>query len=288
MEIKIKSFEKKVGIMKILECFVQGKNPNQKLSEDGVIVSDDFIVVVDGATAKSDRLFDGKTSGKIAMELIGKAVQSLPEKATCFEAFRILTEALAEFYIQHNIYDEMITFPYKRPTASVVIYSNFRKELWFVGDCQALVDGESLKNEKFIDFLMTEMRAYFLTTQIREGKTEEELMKKDLGREFIFPMSQKQCQFQNNFEKSKYSYAVVDGTKIPEEEIVVVNVSKAKKIVLASDGYTKLFETLSETERELERILKEDPLCFKENKGTKAILEGNLSFDDRSYISFEV
>ena len=133
---------------------------------------------------------------------------------------------------------------------------------------------------------MTEMRSYFLAAEVKSGKTEAELLLNDTGRAFILPMVQKQCQFQNNSKKSQYSFIIVDGTKIPEEEIVILDVSEAKEIVLSSDGYTTLFDTLAETEKELHRILKADPLCYKENKGTKAIFSGNYSFDDRSYIRF--
>ncbi|MDD4557008.1 MAG: hypothetical protein PHE89_06775 [Alphaproteobacteria bacterium] len=272
--------------MKIIEKFIQGKNPNQDLCEDGLFCSDDFVVVIDGATAKSNRLFEGKTSGRIAMEVISMAVSSLHKEATAPQAFELMTQALIKFYQHQGILSEMLENPHQRPTASVVVYSRFHQEIWSVGDCQALVDGKAFQPQKFIDFIMSEMRAYFLAAEIKSGKTEQELMARDTGREFISPMLQKQCLFQNNAVKSPYSFAVVDGTKIPEEEIVVYDVKQAKEIILASDGYSILFPTLEETEKELQRIVNADPLCYKENKGTKGILEGNVSFDDRSYIRF--
>ncbi|MFV0627445.1 MAG: hypothetical protein ACK5N8_08895 [Alphaproteobacteria bacterium] len=274
--------------MNVLEKFVKGKSENQNICEDGLFVSDNFIAVVDGATAKSDRLFGGKRSGKVAMETILSALSMLPKEIECIQAFEQITKSLSDFYRQHQIFTEMLENPHQRPTASVIIYSCFHKQIWSVGDCQAWVDGKELKTEKFIDFLMSEMRAYYLASEIKQGKTEAELLEEDSGRMFIAPMLTKQCMFQNNEVKSQYSFIVVDGTKIPEQEIVIYDVSNAKQIVLASDGYTKLFSSLTATEKELERILKADPLCYKENKGTKAIAKGNLSFDDRSYVRFEI
>lgn len=57
---------------------------------------------------------------------------------------------------------------------------------------------------------------------------------------------------------------------------------------LASDGYSRIFSTLKETEDELERLLKIDPLCINENLGTKGRMEGNNSYDDRTYIKVEI
>ena len=56
------------------------------------------------------------------------------------------------------------------------------------------------------------------------------------------------------------------------------------EIVLASDGYPRLMPTLRESEKELECLLAEDPLCIGDNIATKGLKVGQKSFDDRSYI----
>ena len=58
--------------------------------------------------------------------------------------------------------------------------------------------------------------------------------------------------------------------------------------MFASDGYPKLANTLEESEALLDMQRKNDPLNIGEFKATKAFVEGNNSFDDRSYIRFEV
>ena len=57
---------------------------------------------------------------------------------------------------------------------------------------------------------------------------------------------------------------------------------------MASDGYPKLANTLEETETLLDYQRKTDPLNIGTFKATKAFVEGNNSFDDRSYIRFQV
>ena len=57
---------------------------------------------------------------------------------------------------------------------------------------------------------------------------------------------------------------------------------------MASDGYPVLKETLEETEEALKIVLETDPLCFRQYKSAKGLQKGNNSFDDRTYIKFEL
>lgn len=72
------------------------------------------------------------------------------------------------------------------------------------------------------------------------------------------------------------------------DNIVIYHVESGDRIILASDGYPALFETLEETEKYLFQLLDKDPLCIHELRGTKRLINGNKSFDDRNYISFYV
>ena len=58
--------------MEIIEKSIIGKSTDQSLCEDGLFISEDFIAVIDGVTAKSPGLFNGKTGGRAAMESILK------------------------------------------------------------------------------------------------------------------------------------------------------------------------------------------------------------------------
>ena len=49
-----------------------------------------------------------------------------------------------------------------------------------------------------------------------------------------------------------------------------------------------IVSVLAETEKYLFNLLDKDPLCIHELRGTKRVINGNQSFDDRSYISFYV
>jgi hypothetical protein len=51
-----------------------------------------------------------------------------------------------------------------------------------------------------------------------------------------------------------------------------------------SDGYPVIGPTLAESESTLARLIGLDPWCVKELAGTKGVLEGQVSFDDRAYL----
>ena len=57
---------------------------------------------------------------------------------------------------------------------------------------------------------------------------------------------------------------------------------------MATDGYPRLFDSLESTEKYLQMALEVDPMCIGILQGTKGISEGNVSYDDRTYLSFKV
>lgn len=268
--------------MKIIEEFIQGKNKDEKLCEDGIFISEDFLAVIDGATAKSDREDDGKKSGRIAMEVIKKSLASLSANVTAYNAIKSISMDVSKICESYGILNNL-----ERPTASIVVYSCCRQEIWMLGDCQVLADNKLIKNDKLIDALLAEVRSCYLYSEILNGVSIKDLMIKDTGREFILPMLKKQSTFQNSKEDNEYVYGVIDGMEVLEKFIKIIDVSKIKQIVLASDGYPQIFATLKQSEDYLSDIIKKDPLCFIINKSTKGIIKDNLSFDDRAYISFQ-
>ena len=86
------------------------------------------------------------------------------------------------------------------------------------------------------------------------------------------------------------SYTVIDGFPIYREGVKVVSLEKAvsspDEVVLASDGYPFLKPTLEESEEALAKQLANDPQNIETFIATKGLVEGNISFDDRTYIRF--
>ncbi len=274
--------------MQILEQFIEGKTSNKDNCEDSIFISDSFIAVIDGATSKSSRKYNNSNSGKACSELLNKSLKNLPKKISAKQATLYLSNEVLSLYENQEFVDYLEKNSFERASASIIIYSKYRNEIWMIGDCQCLVDNKKYTNTKVIDKLLSSIRSFYIHSEIKLGKSFQSFQEQDLGREFILPLLKKQLLFQNSKERSEFSYGVIDGFEVAENEIKIIDVSKAKEIVLASDGYPKLFNTLVKTEAYLKDIIKKDPLCYKKYKSTKGLQKGNLSFDDRAYIKIRI
>lgn len=274
--------------LQVEECFLKGKK-NPQTNEDGMIVTPYFAAVIDGATAKSTFTYEGKKTGRLAMELALEAIRNFPKDIDAADAIRRITERIYDFYVQHNLLDELKAEPGKRFTANGVIYSYARNEVWQVGDCQCIIDNLYLSNEKEIDAIMADVRAVVNEVALLGGATMKDLESHDPGREFIYPFLQKQALLQNcPIQGQPFSFSVFDGFPVQMEQVKVFPVGDAKEVVLASDGYPHLYSTLYASECYLADILEKDPLCIRLYKSTKGIQEGNCSFDDRAYLKIRI
>ena len=271
--------------MKVIEQYIKSKTPNESECEDSLFVSEHFAAVIDGVTTKSFLKYDNETSGRVCSQLIKKALDNLLVRSTAYQAVECLTAAVFSMYCDLKIEERVLNFPTERASACIVIYSKFKNEIWMVGDCRCRVDGTSYSNAKPIDTLLSKIRSLYLQTELKTGKSTETLQANDSGREYISPLLEKQSLYQNTLEKKEYTYGVIDGFKVPESEIKIIRLSHPTSIILATDGYPVLFDTLAQSENYLKKILKNDPLCFREFKSTKGLKPGNVSFDDRAYLS---
>ncbi len=262
--------------MKILQQYIKGKNPDFSLCEDMLFVSENFVAVIDGATSKSAKLFNGKTGGKAAAQAVCETLRTLDPAVSVYEATKTITERIATLYEPHE--EKGVA------AASAIIYNCYRKEIWCIGDCQCIINGEKHLHEKEIDRILSEQRAQVIEDAIKNGKTIEELSENDIGRQAILSQLKEIHKLAN--EDCPLGYDVFNGTPIPENLIKIYTVKENDVVVLASDGYPYLQETLEESESLLEKEILENPLCYLGYKSTKGLSKGNLSFDDRAYIKF--
>ena len=274
--------------MKLIEQFLRSKTGQPSDCEDSIFVSTDFAAVIDGVTSKSTRKYNLESSGKVCSQLLKKAFEDLPVKSTAKQAVEFLTSAVFALYKELGIEEQILNDPIERASACIVMYSRFRNEIWMVGDCQCLVDSKHYSNTKSIDSLLSDIRSLFIQTELKLGKPLVVLRANDTGREFILPLLERQTVFQNSLEKNEFRYGVIDGFKVPQSEIKVIKLNDPTQIILATDGYPRLFETLDQSEKYLEKVLQNDPLCFQEFKSTKGLQSGNISFDDRAYLKIGI
>ena len=263
--------------MKQMQQYLQGKSPDPALCEDTIFQNDHFIAVIDGVTTKGSRLYNGMTGGAFAADVLCKALDHMKTDAAAAEVILALNKALRSAVCED-------ASPEDRPQANIVIFSRDKSEIWLFGDCQFMVDGDVFAFPKEVDLLLASLRAFIAQDLIRQGMMPEEAATE--SREQIMPYLKMQLCFANS--TGPYGYDVLDGGNINTDHIRIVPVRSGIHVVLASDGYPKLFETLEESEQYLREMLERDPYCINENRQTKGLSEGNLSYDDRAYISFRV
>lgn len=270
---------------KVEEVYLKGKK-NAASNEDGIILTPHFAAVIDGATSKSAFSMDGKSSGRLSMELVLEAISEFPKDIDAEGAVKAITKKLYDFYVKNNLLESVNDNPAARLTSNGVIYSFARNEIWQIGDCQAKVGDKHYVNEKEIDDIMSKARAAFDEVALVRGATLDDLRTNDPGRDFILPFLKVQGVLQNLHGHS-YGFPVMDGFDIDMNQVLVIPV-EGKEIILASDGYPELFDTLEESEAFLKKVIHEDPMLIRLFKSTKGVQKGQDSFDDRAYVRFKV
>lgn len=288
--------------MKIIESSIIGKK-SPEACEDGMVVTDDFIAVIDGSTSKTPKhLNPDMKNGRYAMMLISEYIrEELKADASVDEFCQGVTA-----YIYNKVYEKLGVeerlkeHPEERLTASAILYSRIRNEVWMVGDCQAIIAGKLYENGKPYEQEIARKRVEL----IEQGLSPAEARKQ------IEPLLIKAMISGQN-----QTYTVIDGFPIYREGVKVVSVSdscsvqdsvpasdsvhcsdsvsasgtisvSSSEIVLASDGYPFLKPTLAASEAALAEQIANDPQNIHSFIATKGIVEGNKSFDDRTYIRF--
>ena len=301
MEVDISS-DREVDFMKIIESSIIGKK-SPEACEDGMVITDDFIAVIDGSTSKTPKhLNPDMKNGKYAMMLISEYIrEELKADASVDDFCQGVTA-----YIYNKVYEKLGVeerlkeHPEERLTASAILYSRTRNEVWMVGDCQAIIDGKLYENGKPYEQEIARKRVEL----IEQGLSPAEA-RKQIEPLLIEAMLSGQNQ----------TYTVIDGFPIYREGVKVVSVSdscsvqdtvpasdtvpcsdsdsasgtisvSSSEIVLASDGYPFLEPTLAASEAALAEQIANDPQNIHSFIATKGIVEGNKSFDDRTYIRF--
>lgn len=271
--------------MRVVEHFVAAKGGDPEKCEDGLVVTPHFAAVIDGATDKTGRRFEGMSGGRFVMLTIAEALRELPPDIGPHAAVEALTAAIAE-----RLPDGLP--PEDRPGAAATVFSAARREVWAIGDVGFKFSGQpAVLPRKAVDELNVRMRAAILRAELIRGVTVDDLAADDPGRAAIMPLLSRQVFFANadSAEAGDLAYAVLDGRPVPKGLIEVVPLPEgSSELVIGSDGYPQLFGTLSDTETHLKVLLAEDPLCIRELAGTKGVAVGQESFDDRAYLRLEL
>ncbi len=275
--------------LRVVERFVVGKHGDPDRCEDLILVSGRFGAVLDGATDNHAVTFNGVAPGRFAVQVCAETIAALPDSIDARAAVDRLTAALGRTAAVARRDGPADALKPARPALSMIVYSAVRHEIWRVGDCAFLIDGDGDNPESLIDLAAIGARSAYLHSLLAAGVSRDALLDDDPGRALIAPLLRAQRALGNRDDDNPYAFGCIDGTPVPDRFLDVIAVPvEADEVVLASDGYPELRPTLAESERLLADILAEDPLCISRNPATKGLGPGQVSFDDRAYLRLAV
>ena len=272
--------------MQILEQSIIAKNTDKK-SEDGIVVTSDFIAVIDGSTSKTDRRYSTyRSNGRYAMELVSAFLRKAPKDLSCHQFCVGATKQLRHQYssirtrLTGGSFQRLSEHPEERLTASAVVFSRVRREIWMIGDCQCLVGDRYYDNPKPYEAVLAQQRADIIKASPLPW---DHFLEDDTARQAIIP------HMLDTMRQQNITYSVLDGFPVAEKHVRIITLDfQPWEIVLASDGYPWLRPTLAQSEEKLRWQREHDPLCIGAFKATKGFMKGQQSFDDRTYIRFKV
>lgn len=260
--------------MKIIEQFIEGRQGDPARCEDQVVLCDDFLALLDGATDEGGQYYEGMPAGLFAARRLARQITEMPEDLTAEEAVRFLSDALPEG-------------PAKpQPQCDILLYSRQRQETWRIGTLHLLLDQVPYPSSRHIDETTSAARAAYNETLLSEGVPLEELLQNDPGRQLILPLLRRQRFFANE-SSSPWGYGVINGREVPGSFIEVFPVRPGTEVVFASDGYPEALSSLEASEKMLRERLQRDPLLLEHPPSTKGLRPGQTSFDDRAYLRFQ-
>lgn len=272
--------------VKIIESFIKGKKNNKELCEDGLVITENYISIIDGVTSKGNTLWQNMTSGVYVKKLLINAINNMSPNLNAEDSILYLNTLIKEEYEKSNMYEYVKEHPEERLQANLIVFNISKNEIWMWGDCQALINKKLYHKEKKIDKILSEARSLLVDLELKNGKTVEDIIKNDTGRKYILPLLKQSIVYNNTI--GEYGCNVLDGFEIMPKSVIKIKVKENDEIVLASDGYPVLKNSLKESEEKLLEILDKDPLLINIYKSTKGLQQGNISYDDRTYIKFVV
>lgn len=261
----------------VIEQFCAPKSGVAVFNEDGLVITDRFVGVFDGATdlRPCEEITPGApTPGRLAMEALVAAIEQMDGDG-CGDP-EVLVGRLHRAVAS-------LDDPPGEPVAVGAVFDSHAGHVVRVGTVAVGVDGQFSVPVKPVDVIAAAARAHNLRWHLMAGSSIESLQAADLGRHLVLPLLREQRRFRND-STSPLGFGALDGTSTPDVLIDVLPVPAGSELVLASDGYIAPQGDLESTERVLAERNTDDPLQMDAPPGTKGVLPGNDSFDDRTYV----
>lgn len=267
---------------RVVEQFVEPKSYD-RVCEDIVVVSYDFVAVIDGASDATGAQFDDKSGGRFAAESLARTIASLPADA---DARAFADRAASSLATDVAAVAGVLDADTRWPVAVLTCASAHRREVWRIGDGNVVIDGIEHPATRRIDRAAYGFRAAVNAALLAKGTPVADVIEDDPGARAARLLIDNQQHLANRV--GPWGYGCINGQPVPDEYIEVIPIPTGPtEVVFTSDGYPVASPTLLEAETVLTQMIRDDPVAIGElwamGKSTKP---GANAPDDRSYLRF--
>lgn len=270
--------------IEIREQFVEAKSAD-RVCEDMIVTTDDFLAVIDGASDVTGAQFDGKTGGRFAAEVVASVITELPPTIDA----RTFADTLAE-RLRAEVHDTVGTLSkdVRWPNACVACASVYRREVWRIGDCNVTIGGVENLGGKRVDDAAYGFRAAVNAALLAKGMPLSTIVEDDPGAHATRPLLDNQQHLANVV--GSWGFGCINGLRVPDDYLEVLTIpASPTEVIITSDGFPVVAATLQESEAALRALIERDPAAVGElwsvGKSTKS---GANAPDDRAYLRFEI
>lgn len=269
--------------MKIIEQYLEGKYKDESKCEDAIVVANKYLAVIDGATAKGKKRINKKQSGKAIADAIAHYLTDSERSLSGQTLVSQLSTFVYETLLEPNGYHEVTL---NSPSAAIAVYTIETRTITVVGDISVMINKLLNRHQPKFDKTVSEVRS--IVNWLARENFETTLIDRqtDAGRKFILPLLRRQHLLRNIDTNNPWGYGNIDGFNVPKKYITIYQVEPNQEIVLCSDGYPVVEDSLAKSEEALIRVLCEDPLQTLRYFSTKGAHKEQDSFDDRAYLKF--
>ncbi|WP_395173251.1 hypothetical protein [Roseibium alexandrii] len=257
-----------------IETFARGKT-NCGYSEDRLVQTPNHFGVLDGSRGPDALAKDA------IQEILDSACAYIGQMPGAIS----LDQLIADLDKLVAVRKQAIGVSDFRSTGGFVfcLYSAHHREIWRVGDCKFRNNGFE-KNTMFeAEAICAVARAMILKSKLNTGETPQSIMTAPDYPHLIDDLLVHEATFLNRANEP-FGVGAIIGSGVPDDYIERIP-ARPGHLVITSDGYPVVCDTLAETEEQLNNHLSEDPLCMDQNRQCKGLAPGLQSFDDRTFIS---
>lgn len=264
----------------IAERFVLGKSAAPETCEDVVVATQRFVGVIDSYSGFAP--CDGpQTFGRrIALATLAAFRQARPQA----DIEAIVADASARV---RALKEDAGLALARTGGCFFCVVDVAADAIYRVGDCWFAIDGIANRVVLAAEQPLTALRAAYLHACLLGGASVAALMRDAPDVQLLLEYRRMKDHFANRADTA-CGYGVINGGDVPAAYIERHAIpSSAAAVAIGSDGYPIAGASLEVVERELQRLLAQDPLMIGESPAPKGLVDGNVSFDDRCFVRVE-